>query len=197
MEAMRHHNPAYATDEALTEGLFRREEAALEAVQARYGGLMKRLVSRFLGDARDREEAVSDTMLRLWQAIPPHRPASLPAFLTTLARRAAIDRQRHNNRAGAVPEGCLTALDELAELLPSDSGTEDELMAKELGRCLNAFLAEQPPRRREIFLRRYYGAEPVRDMAAAMGVSTSTIEKELKALRHSLKKKLESEGFAV
>ena len=197
MESMRQQNLPYATDEALTEGLFRREEAALEAVQERYGGLMKRLVSRFLGDARDREEAVSDTMLRLWQAIPPHRPASLPAFLTTLARRAAIDRQRHNSRAGAVPGDCLTALDELAELLPSDSGTEDELMAKELGRCLNTFLAEQKPRRREIFLRRWYGAEAVREMAAAMGVSTSTIEKELKALRHSLKKKLESEGFAV
>lgn len=197
MELMRRPEPVYGTEEALTEGLFRHEEEALETVRSRYGGMIRRLAGRFLKDERDREEVMSDTLLRLWQAVPPHRPASLPAFLTTLARRAAIDRQRHEQRAGAVPGDCLTALDELAELLPSDSGTEEQFLAKELARCLDAFLTEQAPRSREIFLRRYYGAEPVRNVAEAMAVSTSTVEKELKALRHALKKKLESEGFTV
>lgn len=197
MELMRRAEPVYGTEEALTEGLLRHEEKALEAVRSRYGGMIRRLAGRFLKDERDREEVMSDTLLRLWQAVPPHRPASLPAFLTTLARRAAIDRQRHEQRAGAVPKDCLTSLDELAELVPSDSGTEDAVMAKELARCLDGFLAEQTPRGREIFLRRYYGAEPVKGVATAMNVSTSTVEKELKALRHALKKKLESEGFAV
>ena len=190
-------NPAYPTEAALTEGLFRREEAALEAVQLQFSSLLNRFAARFLSDPRDREEAVSDALLRLWKAIPPHRPASLAAFLTTLMRRSAIDRQRHISRAGAVPEDCLAALDELAELLPHHQGTEDQLIARELGQSINGFLEGLDARSREIFLRRYYGSEKVKEMAAAMSVSTSTVEKDLKTLRMELKKKLESEGYTV
>ena len=188
---------AYPTEPALIEGLFRREEAALEETKHRYSALMRRMAARFLTDPRDREEAESDALLRLWKAIPPHRPESLPAFLTTLLRRAAIDRQRHISRAGAIPADCLAALDELAELLPHHEGTEDQLMARELARSINGFLEGLNARSREIFLRRYYGSEKVKEMAAAMALSASTVEKELKALRLDLKKKLESEGYTV
>lgn len=189
--------PAYPTEASLTEGLFQREEAALEAVQQRYGSLLQRFAARYLSDERDREEAVSDALLRLWKAIPPQRPASLPAFLTTLMRRAAIDRQRHISRAGAVPAECEAALEELAELLPDSRSTEEEVLARELGACINGFLEELPPRSREIFLRRYYGSEAVKGIASALDVSTSTVEKELKTLRQDLKKKLEREGYTL
>lgn len=188
---------AYPTETALIEGLYRREERALEETRDRYRGLMRRMAARFLTDPRDREETESDALLRLWKAIPPHRPESLPAFLTTLLRRAAIDRQRHISRAGAIPADCLAALDELAELLPHHEGTEDQLLARELGQSINGFLEGLNARSREIFLRRYYGAEKVKEMAAAMALSASTVEKELKALRQNLKKKLESEGYTV
>lgn len=188
---------AYPTDTALVEALFRREETALEEAGKRYGSLLKRMSSRFLTDPRDREEAESDALLKLWHAIPPHRPESLPAFLTTLMRRSAIDRQRHISRAGAIPPDCLAALDELAEILPDHRSTEDQVMARELGRSLSGFLEGLEGRRREIFLRRYYGSEKVKDMAKAMDLSSSTVEKELKALRLELKKKLESEGYTL
>lgn len=184
-----------AWDEAIIEGLFRRDGAALEAAQQRYSPLLKRIISRFLKDERDREEALSDTLLRLWQAIPPHRPASLPAFLTTLSRRAAIDKQRSVSRAGAIPPDCVESLEELAELLPDRMDTEEQVLAGELAGSINRYLEELSPRRREIFLRRYYGAEPIRSMAAAMGLSLSTVEKELKLVRDDLKEKLEKEGY--
>ena len=185
----------YSSEEAILEGLFRRDEAALEAAQQRYGSLLKSFSGRFLSDARDREEAESDALLRLWNAIPPHRPASLPAFLTTLMRRAAIDKQRKISRAGAIPSHCLTALDELAELAPAENSTEEAVIARELGSLINRFLGELPPRRREIFLRRYYGLESIAEIARAMAISSSTVEKELKSVRDALKKKMESEGF--
>lgn len=184
-----------AWDEAIIEGLFRRDGAALEAAQQRYSPLLRRIIARFLKDERDREEVLSDTLFRLWQAIPPHRPASLPAFLTTLSRRAAIDKQRSISRAGAIPADCVEALDELAELLPDRMDTEGQVLARELADIINSYLEALPPRRREIFLRRYYGAEPVRSMAAAMGLSLSTVEKELKLVRDDLKEKLEKEGY--
>ena len=159
-----------------------------------------RILSRYAAHSagslgRDREEAESDALLRLWNAIPPHRPASLPAFLTTLMRRAAIDKQRKISRAGAIPSHCLTALDELAELAPAENSTEEAVIARELGSLINRFLGELPPRRREIFLRRYYGLESIAEIARAMAISSSTVEKELKSVRDALKKKMESEGF--
>lgn len=185
-----------ASDEAIIRGLFRRDDAALEAARQRYSPLLKRIIARFLKDERDREEALSDTLLRLWQAIPPHRPLSLPAFLTTLGRRAAIDKQRSISRAGAIPPDCVEALDELAELLPDRMDTEGQVLARELAGIINSCLEALPPRQREIFLRRYYGAEAVRNIAAAMGLSLSTVEKELKLVRQNFKEKLEKEGYA-
>ncbi|MBR4165537.1 MAG: hypothetical protein IKR43_04810, partial [Lachnospiraceae bacterium] len=69
-----------------------RDEESLRQTEKAHGALIRRVAARFLGDARDCEEVVSDVLLAAWNAIPPHRPDSFPAFLVTLARRAAISR---------------------------------------------------------------------------------------------------------
>ena len=58
---------------------FRRDPAALEAVEARYGKKCLAAACHILPDRRDAEECVSDVWLRLWNAIPPERPRSLAA----------------------------------------------------------------------------------------------------------------------
>lgn len=72
--------------------LFRRDPAALEAVEARYGKKCLASACRILPDRRDAEECVSDVWLRLWNAIPPERPRSLAAYIACIVRRVALDR---------------------------------------------------------------------------------------------------------
>lgn len=174
-----------------------REEDALRRTEEKYGALLRRSAARFLDDPRDVEETLSDALLAAWNAIPPAEPENLPAFLVTLARRAAISRLRGLTRAKDVPAEHLLALEELEEVLPDASGAEDALLAKELAASIEDFLRRQPPRLRAIFLYRYYASCSVEEISRRLFVSRSTVEKELKKARQALKAKLKDEGYEV
>ncbi len=172
-----------------------RDEEALRQTEKAHGALIRRVASRFLDDGRDCEEVVSDVLLAAWNAIPPHRPDSLPAFLVTLARRAAISRLRAENRAKDVPREHLLALEELEEILPDSGSPEGEVIAKELASSISAFLKTQPARRRAVFLYRYYASCSVEEISRRLSLGRSTVEKDLKKTRDALKKQLEREGY--
>lgn len=177
-------------------GLFEaRDEEALRQTEKAHGALIRRVASRFLDDGRDCEEVVSDVLLAAWNAIPPHRPDSLPAFLVTLARRAAISRLRAENRAKDVPREHLLVLEELEEILPDSGSPEGEVIAKELAASISAFLKTQPARRRAVFLYRYYASCSVEEISRRLSLGRSTVEKDLKKTRDALKKQLEREGY--
>ena len=188
---------AILPEEALIRLFEERREEAISHTQEAYGPWLGQFAARFLTDPRDREEALADALLGVWNAIPPHKPLSLKAFLTTLLRRACIKRLRHQSRKKEVPREHLLALEELEEVLPDTGEVEDELLAQELSRTLEDFLWEQEPRRRKIFLLRYYESRPVAEVAELLSVSRSTVEKELKTLRTALRERLEKEGYAI
>lgn len=77
-------------DEALIKLLLDREEAGLDQLQARYGGMLHYIADGILRDARDTEECVSDICLRVWDRIGQYDPqkGSFSAWLTALARNA-------------------------------------------------------------------------------------------------------------
>ena len=172
-----------------------RDEEALRQTEKAHGALIRRVAARFLGDARDCEEVVSDVLLAAWNAIPPHRPDSFPAFLVTLARRAAISRLRAENRAKDVPREHLLALEEMEEILPDRGSPEGEVIAKELAASISSFLKKQPARRRAVFLYRYYASCSVEEISRRLSLGRSTVEKDLKKTRDALKKQLEREGY--
>ena len=51
-----------------------RDEQGIREASRAYGGLLKTIAVRILGDGRDAEECVNDTMLKAWQSIPPKKP---------------------------------------------------------------------------------------------------------------------------
>lgn len=188
---------ALPEDAAIVALFWERNEEAVRLTEEKHGSLIRRFAARFLDDARDCEETVSDVLLAAWNTIPPQRPENLPAFLVTLARRAAISRLRGLTRAKDVPREHLLALEELEEVLPDSSGVEDALLARELAASVEDFLKAQPPRRRAIFLYRYYASCSVKEISRRLLVSRSTVEKELQKARAALKAKLKDEGYEV
>ena len=183
------------TDEEIINLFFERSEQAIDELAKQHGGAVTRVARNILGNEQDAEECVNDTYLGVWNAIPPHRPDSLPAFLVTLARRAAISRLRAENRAKDVPREHLLALEELEEILPDRGSPEGEVIAKELAASISAFLKTQPARRRAVFLYRYYASCSVEEISRRLSLGRSTVEKDLKKTRDALKKQLEREGY--
>ncbi len=188
---------ARTRDEAIVRLFQGRKEEAIAETLRTHGSLLHRFAARFLTDERDCEETVNDALLAAWNAIPPHVPENLPAFLVTLVRRAAISRLRSLTRAKDVPKEHLLALEELEEVLPDRSQAEDEVLAKELADSINAFLQTRTAREKTVFLLRYYASCSVKEISERLALSRSSVEKELARLRLDLKEKLESEGYTV
>lgn len=86
-------------DAQIIDHFFRRDPEAITAVQEKYEKRCLAAAGHILPDRRDAEECVSDVWLRLWNAIPPERPRSLAAYITTVTRRLALDKCDYNRAA--------------------------------------------------------------------------------------------------
>ena len=184
-------------DEAIVTLYWNRDETAIEETDFKYKNYLFSVIRNLLTDSMDCEECLNDTYLGTWNAIPPTKPRVLKAFLTTVARRAAIKRYHKSRKQSAVPSELTVSLSELEDFL-SDGGEVDTAFDGEtLGRVLSDFLRSLNTRKRYIFMSRYYIADSIEKIARDLNVSRSTVNKELAAIRKSLKEKLESEGYCL
>ena len=184
-------------DETIIDLYWQRDERAIEETGFKYKTYLFSVITNLLGDKSDSEECLSDTYLGAWNAMPPAKPNVLKAFLTTIARRAAIKRYRKNTAKHTVPSELTNSIEELGEFISLDGDVDDAFDAQELGRILSDFVRALPARKQYIFMSRYYVARTVDSIARELGVSRSTVNKELAAIRDALRNTLESEGYTL
>lgn len=174
--------------------LFRgRDQEAIPALEARYGARLRALAGRLLGSPQDAEECVSDTYLAAWNAIPPAEPAYLYAYLAAICRNKALtylERERAARRRGE-----LVALTEELERCIPDRRKEREADSRALGEALGRFLAGLEEEPRQFFLRRYWYAESVKEVAGRCGVTESKVKMSLHRTRKKLRAFLQEEGL--
>lgn len=184
------------TDEEIIHLFFERSEQAIGALAEKHGGAAARVARNILGSEQDVEECVNDTYLAVWNAIPPHRPSPLRTFVCKIARNLAAKRY-HANTAEKRNSRYDLALDELAETLAGSGGAEEALEAKELAAVINGFLGTLRQADRVLFLRRYWYAEPVKDLATAFCSTPDSVTVRLFRIREKLRHYLKKEGFPV
>ena len=172
-----------------------REQAALEQTQQKYGSYMTKVARQILGDPEDSEESVNDAFLAAWNAIPPHQPVSLCAFLSKLTRRIAIDRLRKREAQKRGGDQYLLSLSELSECLPGEDNTQQTVEAKLLAEAVRKFVAGLPEKTRQAFLGRYYFFDSIREVARYTGMTETNIKVLLHRTRGALRAFLEQEGF--
>ena len=83
------------------------------------------------------------------------------------------------------------------ELCIPDTRRDLELEDKEIGRVMDAFLEGLPRETRLIFLRRYWHADSIAEIAARYGISESAVQMRLNRTRAKLCTYLEKEGIRV
>lgn len=178
-------------DREIIDLYWRRDERAIRETQNKYGAFCRSLCRRILNDRRDEEECVADTMLRLWNCIPPNRPVNFKAFIAKICRNLSIDRFRRVRRESEY----MTALSELAEDFPSASSAEDALSRAELAGAIGAFLRSCSVEKRAVFLKRYFEFKPTKTIAAELGMNDQRVRHILSELRAKLKEYLREEGI--
>lgn len=174
--------------------LFARAEDAIELMARRFGKRLYRTAMNILGIREDAEEAVSDTYLAVWNAIPPGRPDPLAGFVYKTGRNQALDRLRRENAQKR--SGYDIPLDELADCL-SGASLEDEIDARLLGRAIDRFLDTVPKDTRVLFLRRYWFGDSVKQIAFDRGLTANAVSVRLSRTREQLRAYLTGEGFVL
>ena len=182
-------------DDSIVQLYFARDEKAIAETDLKYKNYLFSVALSIVNDREDSRECLNDTYLAAWNAIPPAKPVSLRAFLTVILRRIAINRDYSKNRKGQVPSEMTLSLTELSEVLSEDEGVETVLDTAALAAVISEFARDLPGRRQYIFMARYYMCMPIDKIVGDLGVSRSTVQKELSAIRSALKEKLESEGY--
>ena len=174
---------------------FDRDEHAIEETSRKYGALCFRIAGNILPSHEDAEECVSDVYLHLWNAIPPLRPESFPAYICRVTRNLALKRFESIHAEKRSPN-MTVPLSEIEAFLPDEqalSYAEQE----ELRSLLRLFLSGEPEEARNVFIRRYWFFDSVSDIAQQYGVSESKVKSMLFRTRKRLRRYLEKEGFAL
>lgn len=180
------------TDMELIDGLFRRDESALEKLQETYRQYSGTIAQRILGDSEMAEEICSDVWLRIWQNIPPLRPDNLRLYIGRLTRNAALHRLDWENAGKR--SGIRVQLDELSECLPDQvSGIDVEQVA--LRAAMEQFVRKLPREKRVIFIRRYWFGDSIEEIAQRCGCKPVRITGILFRTRKELRRALQKEGF--
>ena len=182
-------------DEKIVELYNSRDESAISETARKYGNYLFSISFHILSSREDAEECVSDTYRGAWNAIPPHCPAVLSAFLGKLTRRISIDRWRRRSADKRGGGQTALALDELADCVSGDGEVTDELERRELAKEISLFLSELPDTERRVFLRRYFYLDSVREIAEKFGFSKSRVSSMLFRTRKKLRERLEKGGY--
>ena len=184
-------------DEQIIALFFQRSPDALPETRQKYGRLCQSIAGKILPDQRDVEECVSDMLMRLWNAIPPERPRSLPAYIARITRNLSLDRYSYNmaeQRSTALTQ----AFEELEPWLPTDTGDPEQAFDQNrFYTVMNDFLRRLPKETRVFFLRRYWYGDSIREIADAFHVSEAKVKTSLFRTRQCLREVLDKEGIVV
>ena len=176
---------------------FDRDQRAIEETAAKYGNYCYAIAYNILQNKEDSEEAVSDTYLGAWAAIPPHKPAILSTFLGKIARRTALKRWEKNRTQKRGGGEMVLAMEELSERLSDGNTPESTMEMAELTRMLNEFLRNLPKQERQVFVCRYWYLDSIADIAKQFGFSQSKVKSMLARTRMKLRNTLSKEGITL
>ena len=183
------------TDSQIIALFWERSEDAIRETDAVYGRKLFAVSDKILHSRQDAEESVSDTYMTAWETIPPQRPNYFYAYLAKICRNFSLRRLQWNSAAkrNAV---CVTLTRELEECIP-DRSLEFKMKGEEIGRALNQFLESLSQENRLIFMRRYWYADSIEEIAARYQITQSKIKTQLHRTRKKLQQYLMKEGILV
>ena len=182
-------------DQQIIQFFWDRDEQAIQETECKYGKKLYNVAYRILETYEDSQECVSDTYLAAWNAIPPQWPEYLFAFLAKICRNLCLGRLDWMNAAKRKAE--VITLTREMELCIPDRKPEHQMEGKDLGEVLNRFLGTISRENRMIFLRRYWFADSVGEIAERYGMTKSKVKTSLHRTRNKLSAFLAKEGIRV
>ena len=182
-------------DLKIIELYFKRNEQAIKETDIKYGKLCHSISFNILKNREDSEECVNDTYAGIWNAIPPARPNNLMAFICRIARNLSLKRLEFLKREKRSSD-VLVSFDELEAVL-SDEQFAPNVTDEDVGKSISKFLRNQKEDVRNVFIRKYYFFDSVKEIAERYGFTESKVKNMLFYTRNKLKEHLIKEGIEI
>ena len=184
-------------DAQIIELYWDRDEEAIRQTDRKYGKYCTSIAYGVLQEWEECRECVSDTWLRTWNSIPPNRPQILRTYVGKITRNLALNRYEQasaQKRGGGQTEA---VLDELAEIVGTESDVQQAVDLHNLQAAISAFLRRQTKEERIVFVQRYWYMRPVKEIAKENRISESKAKMMLLRMREKLREHLREEGYSV
>lgn len=181
-------------DDKIIDLYWERSEAAITETEKKFGNYCKSIAYHILSNNEDADECVNDTYLALWNTIPPSKPDRLTAFIGRITRNIAFDKydfntaQKRNGKFDLI-------LSELGDCITSPDNVESQYLAKQTAKEISNFLRSIDYGSRNVFIRRYWYAESIAEVAERFHMSESKVKSMLFRTRKKLKQYLLKEGL--
>ena len=181
-------------DLRIIELYFDRNEQAITETDTKYGKLCHSIAYNILNNHEDSEECLNDTWLSAWNYMPPKRPSRLAVFVGRITRGLAIDCFRRKHAAKRPDARRTDVCLEMDELSLSYT-IEDQMAERELIKEIEKFLQKLPEADRDIFIRRYWYLDSIKEIAKRHKVSAGCVKTNLCRNRKKLFRILEREAM--
>ena len=131
------------------------------------------LAYKVLQDAALAEDAVQEAFLQAWRKAGAYRPerGKASTWLLTFVHRRAVDIVRREEHRRTVP------LDPLPE--PSESGADEEVVARSRREIVQDALRGLPPEQREPIELAYYGGLTQSELAERLDLPLGTVKSRM------------------
>lgn len=182
-------------DNILIQKFNERDESVLADVDKKYGGYCTTIALNILGNQQSAEECVNDTLMRLWESIPPAKPSYLPAFIGKIVRNIALNAVRRENALKRGGGELDLILDEAEEMISSGDSVELTAQRHEIMAAVNDWLGTISAKKRAVFVLRYWHCKSAAEVARCMGMSQANVENVLKRERKKLVEYMKQRGF--
>ncbi len=182
-------------DQQIVQLFWDRDEQAIQAAAAKYGKYCTSIAQSILGNAEDAEECVNDTLLKAWNAIPPHKPGTLSTFLGKITRNLSFNKYRQSKARKRGGGALSSVLEELTECVACDDRVEEALEAKALTEAIDGFLGTLPKQKRDMFVCRYWYTDSISDIGKRFGMKEGAVSMTLGRIRSKLSDYLTERGF--
>lgn len=174
-----------------------RNDQAIQATSEKYGHYCKSIAKNILNSEEDAEECVNDTYLSAWNSMPTHWPEQLSTFLGKITRNLSFNKYKRDHAEKRGSGEIALVLDELMDCVSDTDSLEQIIDYQELIKAINSFVRSLSREKRNIFVRRYWYADPVSEIAKDYGMLQGSISKTLERTRKQLKMYLMERGFEL
>lgn len=165
------------TEQNFIKQIIQGNEKALEYCMLHYGGLVKTVVRRHLGDlSRFEDECINDVFFAVWQHADSYRSDknSFANWIAGVSRLKALDCRRRYTRHLLEVSFDDTVKDTANER--EDPGTPElAVLEEEISRETREMLDCLRPADRELFIRLYMEEEDVESVSRSTGMSKAVI----------------------